>query len=257
MNSTVHKSHSSKFQRQQWSFTIAQMVFLLCSVSGCILYTPRILDHVVSVLCACERIWSGQCEQHIRLYGLDKCQPLTSPHDNTPQHATWLRGRRTTRRAEQGREEVIEGGGERKRGQDEEEDRGKTKMDTGRSDGVGAEMSGGMRKRQQCFQNLNLQQFQFLWVKNLYCSLMGGWRWFHWNEKAKKRAERRNTQLELFSTRVVSFISVYDVCAAVHIISKICMYILTLKMDGLELCDLTPWKYMFLKNTLLFYTMHD
>lgn len=56
-----------------------------------------------SVLCACQQVWSGQCEQHVWLYGLDKCQPLTSSHDHTPQHATQLRGRRTIRWSERGR----------------------------------------------------------------------------------------------------------------------------------------------------------
>lgn len=50
---------------------------------------------------ACERVWSGQCEQRVSLYGLDKCQPLTSPHDNTSQHASRPRGRGTIRWWEQ------------------------------------------------------------------------------------------------------------------------------------------------------------
>lgn len=82
---------------------------MLCNV-------PRSQQHVglCVVSSACERVWSGQSEQHVWLYGLDQCQPLTTPpsHDWTPQHATLLGGRRLIRWSERDRGEGVIGGEE-------------------------------------------------------------------------------------------------------------------------------------------------
>ena len=75
------------------------------------------------------------------MYVLDECQALTSPHDNPPPHAPWLRGRRTIRWSEQ--RELIEEDWRREEEGEKEENR---KTDTGKNNVIGNE-----RKRQQCF----------------------------------------------------------------------------------------------------------
>lgn len=63
------------FRFQLWSLTVRRLVF----APSCLCVHSASTCHPTPCG-ACNRVCSGQCEQHVWFYGLDRSQPLTSPH---------------------------------------------------------------------------------------------------------------------------------------------------------------------------------